>query len=333
MRRDGGYIPLPGTFPPMKRKALEKLDQIGTEFNSLGFNKTVRFGLGEPRIRIITYGHTFQSTVSALDYLGVSAEILKLGITHPFPKDDVRKFLGVSEEVHVLEELDPILENEIKVLCYELGLHTKIVGKSGLPDELELMIGEYDPTRVTSILSERLEINTNPDFCESSIPVPVRSPQLCPGCGHRTAFYATKKAMGKNKEAFSMADIGCYSLGFLPPYNLGNLLYCMGSGAPAASAVSRAFPSEPVISFVGDSTFFHTAMPGIVNAVYNKHRQVIMVMDNGITAMTGHQPNPNSGFGAGGPTPKISIDEILKAFGVKFVERYRLTIARKSKRR
>ena len=321
MRRDGGYIPLPGTFPPMKRKALKKLGQIGTEFNSLGVNKTVRLGTGEPRIRIITYGHTFQSTVSALDYLGVSAEILKLGITHPFPKDDVRNFIGVSKEVHVLEELDPILENEIKVLCYELGLHTKIVGKSGFPDELELMIGEYDPTRVTSILSERLEIKTNLNSCESSIQVPVRSPQLCPGCGHRTAFYATKKAMGKNKEAFSMADIGCYSLGFLPPYNLGNLLYCMGSGAPAASAVSRAFPSEPVISFVGDSTFFHAAMPGIVNAVYNKHRQVIMVMDNGITAMTGHQPNPNSGFGAGGATPKISIDEILKAFGVKFVER------------
>ncbi|MFH0957432.1 MAG: thiamine pyrophosphate-dependent enzyme [Pseudomonadota bacterium] len=321
MRRDGGYIPLPGTFPPMKRKALEKLAQIGAEFNSLGVNRTVRLGSGEPRIRIITYGHTFQSTVSALDYLGVSAEILKLGITHPFPKEEVRDFLKLSGKVHVLEELDPILENEIKVLCYENGIQTKIVGKSGLPDELELMIGEYDPSRVTSIISERLEIKTNTNFLESSIKVPVRSPQLCPGCGHRTAFYATKKAMGKNKEAFSMADIGCYSLGFLPPYNLGNLLYCMGSGAPAASALSRAFPKEPVISFVGDSTFFHAAMPGIVNAVYNKHRQVIMVMDNGITAMTGHQPNPNSGFGASGAAPRISIDEILKAFGVKFLER------------
>jgi indolepyruvate ferredoxin oxidoreductase, alpha subunit len=321
MRRDGGYIPLPGTFPPMKRKALQKLSQIAAEFNSLRVNKTVRLGTDEPRMRIITYGHTFQSTVSALNYLGISAEILKLGITHPLPKDDVKEFLGTCKEVHVLEELDPILENEIKVLCYELGLQTKIVGKSGLPDELELMIGEYDPTRVTSILSSRLGIEPNTDSSESSIQVPVRSPQLCPGCGHRTAFYATKRAMGKNKEAFSMADIGCYSLGFLPPFNLGNLLYCMGSGAPAASALSRAFPAEPVISFVGDSTFFHAAMPGIVNAVYNKHRQVIMVMDNGITAMTGHQPNPNSGFGAEGASPKISIDEILKAFGIKFVER------------
>lgn len=321
MRRDGGYIPLPGTFPPMKRKALTKLFQIGEEFNSLGFNKTVRLGEDEPKIRIITYGHTFQATVSALEHLGVSAEILKLGITNPFPKPDVRKFLESSKEVHVLEELDPVIENEVKVLCYELGLQTKIIGKSGLPDELELMIGEYDPTRLTLILSERLGMDPRLGSSGSSIMVPIRSPQLCPGCGHRTAFYATKKVIGKNKEAFSMADIGCYSLGFLPPYNLGNLLYCMGSGAPAASALSRAFPEEPVISFVGDSTFFHAAMPGIVNAVYNKHRQVIMIMDNGITAMTGHQPNPNSGFGAGGPAPRISIDEVLKSFGINFIER------------
>ena len=321
MRRDGGYIPLPGTFLPMKRKALENLKKIGDEFEVLGFNKGSRIGTDDPKIKIITYGHTFQSTVSALNHLGVSAEILKLGVTHPLPKKAVTNFLQFESEVHVLEELDPILENEIKALCYDQGIKTKIIGKSGLSDELDLKIGEYDPTRLVNVLAGRLGIETALDYSESSIPVPVRSPQLCPGCGHRTAFYATKKALGKDKEAFSMADIGCYSLGFLPPYNLGNLLYCMGSGAPAASAVSKAFPSENVISFVGDSTFFHAAMPGIVNAVYNKHRQVIMVMDNGITAMTGHQPNPNSGFGANGPAPRILIDDILKAFGIRFIER------------
>ncbi len=321
MRRDGGYIPLPGTFPPMKRKALENLNKIGDEFEVLGFNKGFRIGNDDPKIKIITYGHTFQSTVSALNYLGVSAEILKLGVTHPLPKRAVTNFLESDTEVHILEELDPILENEIKALCYDQGIKTKIIGKSGLSDELDLKIGEYDPTRLVNVLAGRLGIETTLNYSESSLPVPVRSPQLCPGCGHRTAFYATKKALGKDKEAFSMADIGCYSLGFLPPYNLGNLLYCMGSGAPAASAVSKAFPSENVISFVGDSTFFHAAMPGIVNAVYNKHRQVIMVMDNGITAMTGHQPNPNSGFGANGPAPRILIDDILKAFGIRFIER------------
>ncbi len=321
MKAGGGYIPLPGTFGPMKRKALENLRKFSEHVAGSFLNRTVRIGTGEPRMGIITYGHPFQATVSALEALGVSAEILKLGVTYPLPRKEVLEFLGRHGTAHVIEELDPVIENDIKVLCYEEGVKAQIVGKTGLPDEIDLLISEYDPTRVTEILARRLGVPSPVEYVESSVTVPPRSPQLCPGCGHRTAFYGTKKAMGKNKEAFSIADIGCYSLGFLPPYQLGNLLYCMGSGAPAASAVAKAFPDEPVISFVGDSTFFHAAMPGIVNAVYNKHRQVIMVMDNGITAMTGHQPNPNSGFGATGDAPKVSIDEVLKAFGVRFLER------------
>lgn len=321
MQRDGGYIPLPGTFPPLKRKALQNLEKIRIELDNHIINKVIRVGDDTPVIRIITYGHTFQSTVSALEFLGVSAEILKLGMTHPLPREVVSDFIGSSQKVYVFEELDPVIENEVKLLCFNQGINSRVIGKSGQPDELELMIGEYDPTRMVRIISSHLGIESGLDFQEPTIPVPVRSPQLCPGCGHRTAFFAASKAIGKGKEAFSMADIGCYSLGFLPPYRLGNLLYCMGSGAPAASAMSKAFPDEPVLSFVGDSTFFHAAMPGIVNAVYNKHRQVIMVMDNGITAMTGHQPNPNSGYGATGEAPKIPIDDVLRAFGVRFVER------------
>lgn len=321
MQREGGYIPLPGTFPPMKRKALENLNKLKIELDNDEINQTVKIGAETPIIKIITFGHTFQAVVSALEHLRVSAEILKLGVTNPLPEKVILKFIGTSEKVLVFEELDPVIEKEVKLLCFDHGLKTKVIGKTGLPDELDLMIGEYDPTRMVGIISSQLGIESKQSFHESSIPVPVRSPQLCPGCGHRTAFFAAKKAMGKDKEAFSMADIGCYSLGFLPPYRLGNLLYCMGSGAPAASALSKAFPEEPVLSFVGDSTFFHAAMPGILNAVYNKHRQVIMVMDNGITAMTGHQPNPNSGFGARGESPRILIEEVVRAFGVKFVER------------
>ncbi len=321
MQRDGGYIPLPGTFPPLKRKALENIEKIRLELDNDLINRTVRIGVGHPEIRIVTYGHVFQATVSALEQLKLNAEILKLGMTHPLPRQVILEFIDSADKIFVFEELDPVIEKDIKLLCFDQGLKTKIIGKTGQPDELDLMIGEYDPTRMTQIISSLLGLETELSYREPSIPLPIRSPQLCPGCGHRTAFYAAKKAMGKDKEAFSMADIGCYSLGFLPPYRLGNLLYCMGSGAPAASALSKAFPQEPVLSFVGDSTFFHAAMPGIVNAVYNKHRQVIMVMDNGITAMTGHQPNPNSGFGAHGESPRILIDDVLRAFGVRFVER------------
>lgn len=321
MRRGGGYIPLPGTLFPMKKKALENLRNFGREVEGSSINRVVRVGEGEPSVSFVTYGHPFQALVSALEALNVTAEVLKLGMTFPLPKRVVSDFLRDRPAVHVIEELDPVLENDIKVLCADEGLQTKILGKTGLEEEIDLLTGEYTPTRLVEILSRRLGVESPLDYEESSIVVPPRSAQLCPGCGHRTAFYGTKKAIGEGKEAFTMADIGCYSLGYLPPYSLGNLLYCMGSGAPAASAIAKAFPDEPVMSFVGDSTFFHAAMPGIVNAVYNKHRQVIMVMDNGITAMTGHQPNPNSGFSAQGDAPRISIEDVLKAFGVKFVER------------
>jgi indolepyruvate ferredoxin oxidoreductase alpha subunit len=321
MKRDGGYIPLPGTLFPMKRKALENLRKFQQEVEGSSINKVVRVGKDDPSVSIITSGHPFQAVISALEILNVSADVLKLGMTFPLPEKAIIEFLKDKAEVNILEELDPVLEKDIKVMCVDRGLQTRILGKMGAEDEIDLVVGEYSPTRVVEILSRRLGIESPLDSTESSIPVPRRSAQLCPGCGHRTAFYGTKKAIGEGKEAFTTADIGCYSLGYLPPYNLGNLLFCMGSGAPTASAIAKAFPDEPVMSFVGDSTFFHAAMPGIVNAVYNKHRQVIMVMDNGITAMTGHQPNPNSGFGSQGDAPRISIDDVLKAFGVQFVER------------
>jgi len=321
MKKGGGYVPLPATVGPLKRKALENLARFTAKAGKAKVNRVVKVGRGEPDIRLITSGHAFQATISALEQIKVPAQILKLGQTNPLPAQEVARFLKGLKEVHVIEELDPVLENEIKVLCYERGLTTRIIGKRGLPEELDLTQSEYTPTRLVTILSQRLGIEPPLDFLEPAIPVPARSPQLCPGCGHRTAFYAAKAAIGEGKEAFSMADIGCYSLGYLPPFNLGNLLFCMGSGAPAASAMAKAFPDEPVMSFVGDSTFFHAAMPGIANAVYNNHRQVIMVMDNGITAMTGHQPNPGSGRNARGQGPRLSIDAILKAMGVKYLRR------------
>jgi indolepyruvate ferredoxin oxidoreductase alpha subunit len=322
MLRGGGYVPLPGTLDVLKTKALKRLKEAGEEMEKSGLNRVVRIGDGKPELRVITFGHCFQSLESALEHLGRSAEVLKLAQTNPLPKQTIREFLKEPGEVWVLEELDPVLEQEIKSLAYEEGLPARVIGKRGREDEHELTLGEYHPTRMVEMVSRRLGLSPALEVAAPNIPVPQRSPTLCPGCGHRTAFYAVKKAMGKDKEAFSMADIGCYSLGYLPPFKLGNLLFCMGSGAPSASAMSMAFPDEPVISFVGDSTFYHAALPGIANAVYNGHRQVIMVMDNGVTSMTGHQPNPNSGANARGQADKLSMDEILRAMGIGFVERH-----------
>ena len=322
MLRDGGYVPLPGTLDVLKDKALKRIGLAGKALEASGLNRVERIGGGQPDLRVITFGHTYQALESALRHVGAGAEVLKLAQTNPLPTGIIREFLSQPGEVRVLEELDPVLEQEIKSLAYDEGLPARVIGKMGRPDEQALQIGEYHPTRMVRMVSGWLGKEPPLSATTPSIPVPKRSPTLCPGCGHRTAFYAVKEAIGKGKEAFTMADIGCYSLGYLPPFRLGNILFCMGSGAPAASAMSMAFPDEPVMSFVGDSTFFHAALPGICNAVYNGHRQVILVMDNGVTSMTGHQPNPNSGQNAQGPAQKLSMDEILKAMGIGFVERH-----------
>ncbi|MHA1451819.1 MAG: thiamine pyrophosphate-dependent enzyme [Promethearchaeota archaeon] len=326
---EGGYIPLPGTLRPLRIKSLNNLDKWDKLANEGALLEEVKFGEEESQIGIITSGHAFAAALSALRILGASATILKLGIVYPLPMDKIVDFLQRHKRVKILEELDPFFEDLIKAELYERKVSgITLLGKTTEEDEHELMMGEYDSTRLVDMFSKLLNMDNPIDFVESETTVPKRPAQLCPGCGHRTTFHATKEVLDKNG-GYSMADIGCYSLGYLPPYKQGLVLYSMGSGVPATSGMSKALPNIPLMSFVGDSTFFHAALPGIVNAVWNKHKQVLLVMDNGITAMTGHQPNPNTGDKSRGARlsgqyrgqKSMSIDAILEGIGVKFIKR------------
>lgn len=328
-KREGGYVPLPATLRPLREKALKNLKKWEKLANSGALLHEEKVGPDDPKLGIITAGHAYAATKSALRILGVSANILKLGIINPLPIEPIIEFIQKNKLVKIIEELDPFLEEQIKVALFDRGItDVKLVGKATEDDWLDLMISEYDTTRLVNILAKLLEVPTPIELPEIALSVPPRSPVLCPGCGHRTAFQAAKIVLDK-LNGHSMADIGCYSLGYLPPHNQGNLLFCMGSGVPASSGMSLALPDTPILSFVGDSTFFHAAMPGIVNAVFNKHKHVLLVMDNGITAMTGHQPNPNTGEKSRGArlppkyqnTKTISIDDTLQAWGVNFVRR------------
>ena len=325
----GGYIPLPSTLRPLREKSLNnmlKWQKIADEGNLL---QEIIIGEGEPQIGIITSGHSFAATLSALRILGISAAILKLGIVNPLPMNKIMEFIQKYKKVKILEELDPYFERLIKAYLFDNKItDCDVIGKDGESDWMDLMIGEYAPARIVSILSKILHIDIPVEIYKPTMTIPARPPQLCPGCGHRTSIHTTSKLMKKLK-GFTMADIGCYTLGYLPPYEQGKVLYSMGSGVPSASGMSKVLGDVPIMSFLGDSTFFHAAMPGIVNAVFNNHKQVLMVMDNGITAMTGHQPNPNTGDKSKGAklfskykdTKTISIDETLKAWGVQFVRR------------
>ncbi|HUT81959.1 MAG TPA: thiamine pyrophosphate-dependent enzyme [Candidatus Bathyarchaeia archaeon] len=327
--REGGYVPLPATLRPLKTKSLRNLKKWEELANEGSLLTEEKFGKGESKIGIITSGHTYAATKSALRILGASATILKLGIIYPMPMERIIEFIKKHKTVKILEELDPFFEENIKAALYEQGITgTKIIGKNQEEDWEDLMISEYDTSRLVGLFSKLLKIPNPIVSQKSEIEIPNRSPVLCPGCGHRTAFHAAKIVMDK-MNGISTADIGCYSLGYLAPHHQGTLLYSMGSGTPAAAGLKLAMPERTIMSFVGDSTFFHAAMPGIVNAVFNKHKTVLMVMDNGITAMTGHQPNPNTGEKSKGAilppkyqhTKTISIDDTLKAWGVKFVRR------------
>jgi indolepyruvate ferredoxin oxidoreductase alpha subunit len=140
---------------------------------------------------------------------------------------------------------------------------------------------------------------------------------MCPGCGHRSAFHAIKQALEAN--AITVADIGCHTLGYMPPYEVGQLLMCMGASTGMASGLSLFNDTRQVVAFLGDSTFFHAGLPGIINAVFNQHRLTLILMENGTTAMTGHQDHAASGHNFNAPTDKIPVRQVLEGLGVKHI--------------
>jgi indolepyruvate ferredoxin oxidoreductase alpha subunit len=157
-------------------------------------------------------------------------------------------------------------------------------------------------------------MNTPKDIVTSA---PARPPQMCPGCGHRSAFHAIKKAL--NNTDITVADIGCHTLGFLPPYQVGELMMCMGASTAIGSGLSLFNDTRKVVAFLGDSTFFHAGLPGIINALFNNYNLTLILMENGTTAMTGHQDHAASGQNFNEPTDKIPLRRVLEGLGVKHI--------------
>jgi indolepyruvate ferredoxin oxidoreductase alpha subunit len=181
---------------------------------------------------------------------------------------------------------------------------------------------EFDPAMVRRVVADYFGVaytGRRPIDLSDVPEIPQRPPNLCAGCSHRATYYAVKKA-AEGMETIYPADIGCYTLGFLPPLAMGDFLICMGSSISSACGFSRA-TDKKVIAFIGDSTFFHSGLTGLVNAVYNNHNFTLVILDNGTTAMTGHQPHPGvdmanfnlSGYG------RISIESVVRAIGVTHV--------------
>ena len=292
-------------------KILEKLNVIEKEYDS--FNKIV--GKKNSKIGIITSGVCYQFLME----MGVEkhAQIAKLNIIYPFPKKFVSKFIKKLKTVIVVEQLDPFLERFVKEVALETNPKLKIYGKNILPqvDELE---SDLIYSKIAPILGLKVPNWSKEDKIYSKFNIPTRMPVMCPGCPHRSSFYAVRKVVPEDTPM--PGDVGCYILGILPPMFTQEFCISMGASAGIAHGFCKVGTKRPLI-FMGDSTFFHSGMPPLVNLRFNETAPIVVILDNSWTAMTGQQPNPGSGRNQYGDiTEKVSIEEIVKAMGIKNIE-------------
>ncbi|WRS28755.1 indolepyruvate ferredoxin oxidoreductase subunit alpha [Oscillospiraceae bacterium MB08-C2-2] len=248
------------------------------------------------KIGVITSGISYQY---AREALGENASYLKLGMVYPLPVRLIEEFAAQVDTLYVVEELDDFIETH----CKKYGI--PVIGK-----ELFSFCGELSQ----SIIREKL-LNQKNDFAQLDVPVPGRPPVMCAGCPHRGIFYALKK-----NKAFVSGDIGCYTLGAGAPLAAIDSCVCMGASIPGAHGYSKAVGKEngkAAVAVIGDSTFMHSGVTGLINVAYNGGNTVTIILDNSITGMTGHQQNPTTGLTlSGDPTSKVDLEALAKAVGI-----------------
>ena len=281
---------------------------------------------GAPRLGIVAGGVSAAYAREALRMLeerGVELPAYRfwqVGTPYPFPEETAARFAEGLDQVLVLEELDHVLEDEL--LRFAGRTHAALEVRGRLTGDARDR-GENDVDDIAARIASFLGVpGAVPDASAAAAcdePLPVRPPVLCAGCPHRGSFYAVKRALGK-APAVLCGDIGCYTLGNAKPLDAVDTCLCMGAGITMAQGFAVAEPGKKHVAFVGDSTFFASGLPGIVNAVYNGHDVTVCVLDNATTAMTGSQPHPGTGVTLMGPRrAPVSIERVLQAVGFECI--------------
>ena len=310
-------------FPRLSYQNHQKIEARNVEladiFSSYEKNKIYPAcdTFADSRKGIVSGGISFTYAMETLIETGMVRH-LKISTPHPFPEKLAAQFLDGLDEVLCLEELDPVIERELTYICGKYHLPVKILGKlthntANAGENTRDSVDTYIRTFLDLPVKEHQKLTDVP-------PLPVRPPVLCAGCPHRASFYAVKKAMQGRKTIFC-GDIGCYTLGNASPLDMVDTCLCMGAGLNIAQGVEKIEPDTACFAFVGDSTFFASAITGVVNAVYNQANMTLVVLDNSTTAMTGHQPHPGTGRTVMGEiVQKINIEQVLRGIGVQDVE-------------
>jgi indolepyruvate ferredoxin oxidoreductase alpha subunit len=299
----------------------QKLKEITKEFNLMTALNFIENDQEKAVLGIITGGIGYAMVRDILPELGIQEDIpvLKIGTPYPLPTDIVEAFIKKCDHVLILEETEPVIELQIRD-------KSKIIGRLDGPIPNE---GEMLPETVTRVISDLCRKNSIPvreapataplEKMVADLGLPIRRPTLCSGCPHRSSFFALKRAF---PNGIFPSDIGCYTLGM----NMDSVDTChdMGAAITFASGLYQTYHQDgkdvPIFATIGDSTFYHSGAPGLLNAVYNGSRFVLVILDNSITAMTGMQPTPESGITADGhPGKSLSLEELVKGCGVKYI--------------
>jgi indolepyruvate ferredoxin oxidoreductase alpha subunit len=314
---------LPANFRINRRLVVQRMAKIKGVVDALTYNHiTLKKGA---KLGVIASGISYGYALEAIKWLGLEEKvsILKIGTPYPLPEKLTQQFLKAVPEAVVVEELEPFVEDGVKVIAKDADIAVKIHGKDVIS-----LVGELSTRQVAEALSKLTGVKPPVDFAEidkireeTAALLPLRPPTMCAGCPHRASAYAINIACRRyqqetGKEPVKTGDIGCYALAANPPLNSDDTAICMGGAFGLADGFAHVL-DVPIVAHLGDSTFFHSGIPPMINAVYNKSNVTMVVLDNSTTGMTGFQPHP----GATGDTAlDIKIENIARASGVKFVE-------------
>lgn len=294
----GKYVMMPGNAIKRHVVVEERIRKLTEYAEDCQFNKIEN---NNSKIGVVTAGISY---MYAKEALGDRVNYLKLGMVYPLPEKLIKDFANMCDELYVIEELDPYIEEHIK----SLGI--KVTGK-----EKFTLLGEYTPQMIRKAVFNE----NSPEFTELSESIPVRPPVMCAGCPHRATYFVLKK-LG----LVVSGDIGCYTLGAVAPLSSVDTTICMGASVSAAHGMAKARGSEfnkKLVSVIGDSTFMHSGITGLVDIVYNKGANTVIILDNSITGMTGHQDNPTTGYTIRGEeTKQVNLLTLCKAIGVENVK-------------
>jgi indolepyruvate ferredoxin oxidoreductase alpha subunit len=300
-RNPAKYVMVPGNA--IKRHPIieQRIQDVARFAETFPFN---RIEPGDKSLGIITAGVAYQYAKEVFP----TASILRLGMTWPLPEQLIRQFTASVSKLIVIEELDPFIEDTVRLMGIQ------VEGKSIFP-----ITGELNPrvVRESAIQAGLLPASEHVPLSDVDVgPLPARPPVLCPGCPHRGVFYILNKL-----KVPVNGDIGCYTLGLIPPLNAIHSCGCMGAGIAVAHGADKAGSPEHHVAVIGDSTFFHTGIPALINTVYNHSKVITIIMDNRVTGMTGHQQNPGTGFTLqGDATTTIELEPLVHALGIKHVK-------------